>query len=1029
MKHTRIWKAATNPVLRLTFGIVSLTAGLLLVAQLLGFLPDRSGLELDARQKFCEALAVQLSWAAGRNDMRTVQSTLGSVVERNDELLSAAIRTSQNVIKVSEGDHSKHWTPLENGMSTATHVQVPILDNGKRWGTVELSFMPLEGDSGWALLTRSSYSAVFFMVIIGFGFYFLFLRRALKELDPNAVIPERVKAAFDVLSEGLLIVDNDGRIVLANKAFSDLTGLPAGQFTGRDASNLDFMAASSGTRPDQYPWELAISNRIHQTGVPLMRSDESGRQRILMVNGSPILDGAGETRGALATFDDVTDLEKRNTELRKTLGHLSKSRAEVKRQNEELRYLATRDPLTSCLNRRAAFERFEHLIDAAAKDGGSVCCIMVDIDHFKQVNDRYGHAAGDKVIQFVARKLRESCRPNDIVARYGGEEFLLVLPSIDMDGAAGFADRLRVTIHDDFAKKFSSSRALTVSMGIAMHEFGTESALGLVNRADTALYAAKASGRNRVVRWDDPILSEGGSEKSEASLEDERSVLVENLANMTQSLEVSAIRGLASGVGGLLGTGKDDGETAFDDLTGLPNRMLFYDRVSQAVSTARRDDQCVGIISADVSLFRGSNDSYESAADDALMQLATARLSKVLRQSDVVTNLNGAIDAITISRLDSNEFGIALAGLNSSEAVTWVIQRIFDTFAAPIMDDDDGNDVFADCTIGVSLYPNDGKDIETLIRRAVTARHHATESFGRHKFMFYAQEMNSQSFQHLKLQAQLRESIEKDELVLHYQPAFDIDSGRIATIEALIRWQHPEMGLLGPDVFIPIAEYSGFINEIGAWVLRQACTQMMKWVGEEFCDVRMAVNLSAIQMKSSGLKDEIFAIVDQTGMDPKLLELEVTETALMDNVEHAQNLLQDIRELGIHVAIDDFGTGFSSLSHLKHFYVDKLKIDQSFIHDVVRDNRDAAVVGATIAMAKLLNATVTAEGVETKEQLAFLRKRKCDIAQGFFLSKPVDAAGMEKLIEADVRKTQSFGKVTAGTPAFEPGELLSEDLT
>jgi len=1028
MTHSKIWTATKNPVLRLTFGIVSLTVSLLLVAQLLGFLPDRSGLELDARKKFCEALAVQLSWAASRNDMRTIQSTLGSVVERNDELLSAAIRTSQNTIKASEGDHGKHWTPQENGMSTSTHVQVPILDNGKRWGTVELSFMPLEGDTGWALVTRSSYSAVFFMVIIGFGFYFLFLRRALKELDPSAVIPERVKAAFDVLAEGLLIVDNDGRIVLSNKAFSDLTGLPAGQLTGRDASNLEFMAASSGTRPDQYPWELAISDRLHQTGVPLMRSDESGHERILMVNGSPILDGAGETRGALATFDDVTDLEKRNTELRETLNHLSKSRAEVKRQNEELRYLATRDPLTSCLNRRAAFERFEHLIDAAAKDGGSVCCVMVDIDHFKQVNDRYGHAAGDKVIQFVARKLRESCRPNDIVARYGGEEFLLVLPGCDLDKAAVFADRLRVTIHDNFAKKFSSSRTLTVSMGVAMHEFGTESALGLVNRADQALYAAKASGRNRVVRSDDPIVREADSEKSKASVEDERSMLVENLANMTQVLEDSAIRGLASGVAGLLGTGKDDGERAFDDLAGLPNRILFYDRISQAVSTARRDDLCVGIISADVSLFRGSNDTRESVADDALMQLATARLSEVLRQGDAVTDLNGAVDAITVSRMDSNEFGISLAGLNSSEAVTWVIQRVFDTFAAPITDAD-GDDVYADCTIGVSLYPNDGNDIETLIRRAVTARLHATESFGRHKFMFYAQEMNSQSFQHLKLQAQLRESIEKDELVLHYQPAFDIDSGRITTIEALVRWQHPEMGLVGPDVFIPIAENSGFINEIGAWVLREACTQMMIWVGQGLCDVRMAVNLSAIQLKSSGLKDEIFAIVDETGMEPKHLELEVTETAMMDDIKHAQNLLQDIRASGIHVAIDDFGTGFSSLSHLKHFYVDKLKIDQSFIRDVVRSDRDAAVVAATIAMAKLLNATVTAEGVETRHQMVFLRNRKCDSAQGFFLSKPVDAAGLEKLIEADVRRTQSFGKATGGMPGFEVGELLSEGVT
>jgi len=1014
MKNSKVWKATKNPVLRLTFGIVSLTVSLLLVAQLLGFMPDRSGLELDARQKFCEALAVQLSWSASRNDIRSIQSTLSSVVERNDELLSAAIRSSQNEIKVSEGDHGTHWKPDEDGMSTATHVQVPILHNDKRWGTVELSFKPLEGDSGWTLITRSSYSAVFFMMIVGFGFYFLFLRRALKELDPSAVIPERVKAAFDVLSEGLLIVDNDGSIVLANQAFTELTGLHGNELTGRDASKLEFVAASTGDRPDQYPWESAISDRVNQTGVPLIRTDNSGHVRTLMVNGSPILDGAGDTRGALATFDDVTDLEKRNVELRETLNHLSKSRAEVKRQNEELRYLATRDPLTSCLNRRAAFERFEHLIDASGKDGGALCCIMTDIDHFKQVNDRYGHAAGDKVIQFVAKKLREVCRKNDIVARYGGEEFLLVLPNADMDEATMLAERIRLAIQDDFPKQFSASRNLAVSLGVAMYEHGTESALELVNRADQALYAAKTAGRNRVVRWDDPIVSKAEVEEDSAGDDSERSMLVETLSDSTESFAMKTFKGLASDLVAAGGAGQEEGGKGYDDLTGLPNRMLFYDRVGQALSTARRDGEFVGVINADISLVRKVNETYESVVDDSLLQTATARLSELLRQGDNAMNLNSAVDQVTISRLDDTEFGVSLSGLSSSEGATWVIQQLFDSFAAPIIDGDD--EIYADCTVGVSLYPNDGQDVETLIRRAITARHHAKESIGRHKFMFYAQEMNSQSFRQLKMQAQLRESIENDELILYYQPAFDIESGRIVTLEALIRWQHPDQGLLEPKRFIPIAENTGFINEIGNWVLREAGTQMKHWVDQGLSDVRMAINLSVIQLKSHSLKDDFLSIIEETGIDPNNLELEVTETALMDNVEHAQSLLQDFRKLGIHVAIDDFGTGYSSLSHLKHFYVDKLKIDQSFIRDIIADSRDAAVVGATIAMAKLLNASVTAEGVETLEQLEFLRKRRCDTAQGFFLSKPLVAEELERLLAADIEKRDANSESAANMP-------------
>lgn len=1002
MKNSKLWIALKSPVLRLTLGILSLTVSLLLVAQLLGFMPDRRGLELDARQKFCEALAVQLSWSASRNDIRSIQSTLSSVVKRNDELLSAAIRSSQNDVKVSEGDHSKHWKPNEDGMSTTTHVQVPILHNNKTWGTVELSFKPLEGDSGWTLVTRSSYSAVFFVIIVGFGLYFLFLRRALKELDPSAVIPERVKAAFDVLAEGLLIVDNDGSIVLANRAFIELTGLHEDKLTGRDASSLEFMAASTGDRPEQYPWESAINDRVHQTGVPLIRTDDTGHVRTLMVNGSPILDGSGDTRGALATFDDVTDLEKRNGELRDTLHHLSKSRAEVKRQNEELRFLATRDSLTSCLNRRAAFERFEHLLDASRKEGGTLCCIMADIDHFKQFNDRYGHTAGDKVIQFVAKKLHEVCRRQDIVARYGGEEFLLVLPNTDMDEATLLAERLRLTIQDDFSKEFSASRDLAVSLGVAMHEQGSEAALELVNRADQALYAAKMAGRNRVVRWDDPVVGKVGDDENTDGDDFDRSMLIENIPAAMQSFAMSTFKGHASELAANGDAGQEEGPKGFDDLTGLPNRMLFYDRIGQALSTARRDGEFVGVISADISLVRKINEAFESVVDDSLLRTATARLSELLRQGDTEMNLNSAIGQVTISRLDHTEFGVSLSGLSSSEDVTWVIQQLFDSFAAPIIEGDE--EIYADCRVGVSLYPNDGQDVETLIRRAMTARHHASESIGRHKFRFYAQEMNSQSFQRLKMQAQLRESIENNELILYYQPAFDITSGRIVTLEALIRWQHPERGLLAPESFIPVAEKTGFINEIGSWVLRQASTQMKHWVDQGLSDARMAINLSAIQLKSPSLKDDFLSIISETGVDPNNLELEVTETALMDNVEHAQAVLQDFRKLGIHVAIDDFGTGYSSLSHLKHFYVDRLKIDQSFIRDVIADSRDAAVVGATIAMAKLLNASVTAEGVETVEQLEFLRKHQCDTAQGYFLSKPAVAAKLERLLVAEIDK-------------------------
>ena len=1000
-------KLTMSPTLRITIGIVSLTISLLLAADFVGLLPSRSALALDARQQFCESLAVQLSWDAGRNDLRGIQNTLESVVERNDELLSAAFRTSRDGIKAAAGEHETHWIPPADGASTATHVQVPILQDGERWGTVELSFSPINAGLGIRALTQSSYGILLFVGFFGFAFYFLFLKRALKELDPTAVIPERVKAAFDALAEGVIIVDEDECIVLANDSFGHLAGRDPEELTGIPASNLQWWTSRSGIRAEILPWQVAIEDRATQTGIPLLMPDGAGEVRQLMVNSSPILDGQGQTRGALATFDDVTDLEKRNSELRETLDRLSKSRAEVKKQNEELRFLATRDPLTGCLNRRAAFERFQALLEEVTENRTPLTCIMIDIDHFKKINDRYGHSAGDKVIKFVAKTLQEAARVEDIVARYGGEEFCLILPGIDIEDGAKFAETLRKNIYRNFKKKFSAKRELTVSLGIAGYKCDEESAMVLLNRADKALYAAKAAGRNRVVRDDDPEatrLSLTGTSFSMTVADP--SMLVERLEDFTQTLQLKKFNESSPELNAIIEEKSLElhRKHGFDELTGLPNRILFYDRVGQALAGARRDGKFVAALYLDVVLARKVEGGYEAIRDDSVLKTATKRLATVLREGDSVTNLDGIVENVTISRLATSEFGVSLSNLSSTEAVTWIVQRLFDALAEPITVGD--KEVFANCNVGISLYPNDGHDVETLVRHASTARHHAKVGPGRNKYMFFAQEMNERSYEQMKLQTQMREAIDNDEFVLLYQPAFDIRSGRICGLEALVRWQHPEKGLLGPLEFIPIAEHTGFIGALGDWVLRTACAQMKAWHDQGVRGVRVAVNLSAVQLRDESLEASVFTIIEDTGIDPKCVELEVTETALMDNVQHAQEVLQKIRDRGVSVAIDDFGTGYSSLSHLKYFVVDKLKIDKSFVRDVTRDNRDAAVVGATIAMAKLLNASVVAEGVETEAQLNFLRKRQCDIAQGFLLSQPLtpDKAGELLLADRDDRR-------------------------
>lgn len=1017
-------KLSLSPTLRVTLGIVSLTISLLLAADFLGLFPDRTALTLEARQKFCEALAIQLSWDAARSDLRGIQNTLESVVERNADLKSAAFSTERDGVRAVAGDHDMHWIPRENGESTQTHVQVPILRNGERWGTIELSFDPLNAAAGIRAITQSSYGILLFVGFVGFGFYFLFLRRALKELDPAAVIPERVKAAFDALAEGVIIVDENEHVVLANEAFGHMTGRPAEELTGIAASDLHWLTSRSGIRAEILPWQLAIEDGSPQTGVPLLMPDPTGDIRTLMINSAPILDGNGKTRGALATFDDVTDLEKRNSELRETLDRLSKSRAEVKKQNEELRFLATRDPLTGCLNRRAAFERFQDVLEEVNDNGTPLSCIMSDIDHFKNINDRYGHSAGDKVIKFVAKSLREAARIEDIVARYGGEEFCVILPGIGIDEAADFAEKLRTNIYDNFKTKFSANRELTVSFGVAGYKNAEESAMELLNRADKALYAAKAGGRNRVVRADDPEatrLSLTGTNLSSTATD--QSMLVERLEDFTQTLQLQKLNERSAELDAIIEEKSLElhRKHGFDELTGLPNRILFYDRVAQALAGARRDGKFVAALYVDVVLARQVGDSFEPVKDESVLKTATKRLATVLRESDTVTSLDGVVESVTISRLANNEFGVALSHLNSTEAVTWIVQRLFDSLSEPITVGDSA--VYANCNVGISLYPNDGHDVETLVRHASTARHHAKVGPGRHKYMFFAHEMNKRSYEQMKLGTQLRQAIDKDEFVLLYQPSFDIRTGRICGVEALIRWEHPEKGLLGPQEFIPIAEHTGFVGELGDWVLRTACKQMKNWSDQGVAGIRVAVNLSAVQLRAPGLEANVFNIIEDIGVNPCCIEIEVTETALMDDVQHAQQVLQKIRDLGVHVAIDDFGTGYSSLSHLKYFVVDKLKIDKSFIRDVTRDNRDAAVVGATIAMAKLLNASVVAEGVETQAQLDFLRKRQCDIVQGFLLSEPLTAEQVSERLLAEREDTnpgtehseQDFGRTEVFT--------------
>lgn len=420
-----------------------------------------------------------------------------------------------------------------------------------------------------------------------------------------------------------------------------------------------------------------------------------------------------------------------------------------------------------------------------------------------------------------------------------------------------------------------------------------------------------------------------------------------------------------------------------DTLTDLPNRTLFNDRLSVALNQAKRNNSNFAVMFLDLDYFKMVNDTLGHDVGDRLLKGIASKLSNLLRKGD------------TISRIGGDEFTILLHGINHAEDAAMVAQKIIDTLREPWVVG--VHEFHITTSIGIALYPNDGEDQETLIKNADAAMYQAKQN-GRNNFQFYTPAMNARAIYRLELENHLRKALERKEFVIHYQPQVEISTGLILGIEALIRWQHPEWGLISPAEFIPIAEDTGLILSIGEWVIRTACQQAKRWQDQGFPPLRVSVNLSARQFQQPNLVLKVADILSETGLDPRWLELEITESIAMKDVEFTGKMLFELRKMGITIAIDDFGTGYSSLSYLKRLPIDIIKIDRSFIRDITTDPDDASIVSTIIVLARNLKMQVIAEGVETEEQLAFLRKQNCDQMQGYLFSKPLSAKNLEKIL-------------------------------
>ena len=427
-----------------------------------------------------------------------------------------------------------------------------------------------------------------------------------------------------------------------------------------------------------------------------------------------------------------------------------------------------------------------------------------------------------------------------------------------------------------------------------------------------------------------------------------------------------------------------------DFLTGLPNRLLFNDRIDHAIRLASRHQRKVSVLFLDLDGFKHINDSLGHPIGDRLLQSVARRLTDCLRGSD------------TVSRQGGDEFVVLLTETEQGDDAGVISTRLQEAVAVAHSIDD--HELYVTASIGISVYPVDGPDSHTLIKNADTAMYHAKE-LGHQSCQCFNPAMNTRAVARQSIEASLRRALERQEFTVHYQPKVNLRTGEITGAEALLRWNHSTRGMVSPAEFIPVAEDCGLILPIGTWVLRESCRQVRSWHDQGLRLSSVAVNVSAIQFRDRHFLNDVFAILEETGLEPSFLELELTEGVLMKGGESIESVLKTLRARGIQIAIDDFGTGYSSLSYLRRFPADTLKIDQSFVRQITTAPEDATIVSAIISMGRSLNMRVVAEGVETPEELEFLRAQQCDEAQGYYFSKPVGAPQFAELLRTGLPQT------------------------
>jgi diguanylate cyclase (GGDEF)-like protein/PAS domain S-box-containing protein len=492
-----------SSISKISLALVMLTLSIMIIADaLFGFSSDRLKSLLDGRKQFCETLAIQSTLLIQQEQTELLKDILKNISERNDDIVSIALRQHDGNLLLDTGNHVINWPLLITDNSTIEYAQVPIYNGPVYWGMVEVNFKWSQLLGILRLLQNPFTKLLIFMGVAGFFTYLVFMKKTLKQLDPDAVIPERVKSAMNGLIEGIILIDTEGQIVLANNPFAVIMLKTPEALLGKYASDLNFSYENESNN-ESMPWDEVMRKGKPQVSIKMLLNKDTDIISSFIVNCAPIYGDEGDIKGALASFHDVTELEKKNIELNETLSTLESSRKQILEQNKKLTVLATRDPLTGCLNRRAFFDKLDKLYYSLADNNRSVSCIMADIDHFKSFNDTYGHAVGDQVIQIFTKALSSALRANDFICRYGGEEFCIILIDADKNQSNEIAERMRHIVETKCGAGIRTTAGLkiTASFGVTCSNHGASNPTELIEQADTALYKSKEDGRNCVRSW------------------------------------------------------------------------------------------------------------------------------------------------------------------------------------------------------------------------------------------------------------------------------------------------------------------------------------------------------------------------------------------------------------------------------------------------------------------------------------------------------------------------------------------------